>query len=87
MSLNPQRRISLKVMMAPNESCMALLVCFVCVAHFRCRESNTHSTDGKIVGVRYYNGMATAGEVVICKREPSNQVRSTCLGAGLRSLG
>ncbi|EAQ88403.1 hypothetical protein CHGG_05022 [Chaetomium globosum CBS 148.51] len=32
------------------------------------------SFDGKIVGVRYYNGMATAGEVVICKREPSNQI-------------
>ncbi|KAH6856961.1 RAD5-like protein [Chaetomium sp. MPI-CAGE-AT-0009] len=31
------------------------------------------SFDGKIVGVRYYNGMATAGEVVICTREPSNQ--------------
>ncbi|KAH6631439.1 SNF2 family N-terminal domain-containing protein [Chaetomium tenue] len=31
------------------------------------------SFDGKIVGVRYYNGMATGGEVVICKREPSNQ--------------
>ncbi|KAK4152043.1 RAD5-like protein [Chaetomidium leptoderma] len=31
------------------------------------------SLDGKIVGVRYYNGMATAGEVVVCRREPSNQ--------------
>ncbi|KAJ4300622.1 hypothetical protein N0V88_003306 [Collariella sp. IMI 366227] len=31
------------------------------------------SFDGKVVGVRYYNGMATAGEVVVCKREPSNQ--------------
>ncbi|KAL2129672.1 hypothetical protein VTI74DRAFT_7451 [Chaetomium olivicolor] len=31
------------------------------------------SFDGKIVGVRYYNGMATAGEVVVCKREPFNQ--------------
>ncbi|KAK4191938.1 putative SWI/SNF-related matrix-associated actin-dependent regulator of chromatin subfamily A member 3-like 1 [Podospora australis] len=30
------------------------------------------SFDGKIVGVRYYNGVATMGEVVICKREPSN---------------
>lgn len=30
--------------------------------------------DGKIVGVRYYSGMATAGEVVVCRREPSNQV-------------
>lgn len=32
------------------------------------------NTDGKIVGVRYYNGMASAGEVVICTREPSNPV-------------
>lgn len=31
--------------------------------------------DTKIVGVRYYNGVASPGEVVICKREPSNPVR------------
>ncbi|KAK3503055.1 DNA repair and recombination protein RAD5B [Neurospora crassa] len=29
--------------------------------------------DGKIVGVRYYNGVASPGEVVVCKREPQNQ--------------
>ncbi|KAK0746699.1 RAD5-like protein [Schizothecium vesticola] len=28
--------------------------------------------DGKIVGVRYYKGVATPGEVVLLKREPSN---------------
>lgn len=27
----------------------------------------------KIVGVRYYNGYATVGEMVICRREPHNQ--------------
>ena len=27
----------------------------------------------KIVGVRYYNGYATVGEMVICRREPQNQ--------------
>jgi SWI/SNF-related matrix-associated actin-dependent regulator of chromatin subfamily A3 len=27
----------------------------------------------KIVGVRYYNGYATVGEMVICKREPQNR--------------
>ncbi|KAK0621623.1 SNF2 family N-terminal domain-containing protein [Bombardia bombarda] len=31
------------------------------------------SLDGKIVGVRYYSGVATVGELVICHREPSNQ--------------
>ncbi|KAI1334782.1 RAD5-like protein [Xylariaceae sp. FL0016] len=29
--------------------------------------------DGKIVGVRYYNGIATPGESIICQREPDNQ--------------
>lgn len=29
------------------------------------------------MGVRYYNGMATAGEVVVCRREPSNPVSQT----------
>ncbi|KAK3988514.1 putative SWI/SNF-related matrix-associated actin-dependent regulator of chromatin subfamily A member 3-like 1 [Cladorrhinum sp. PSN332] len=28
--------------------------------------------EGKVVGVRYYNGQVTVGEVVVCKREPSN---------------
>lgn len=37
------------------------------------------SLDGKIVGVRYYNGMATAGEVVVCKREPSNPYDSNAI--------
>ncbi|KAK4130663.1 RAD5-like protein [Trichocladium antarcticum] len=31
------------------------------------------SLESKIVGVRYYTGMATTGEVVVCKRDPSNQ--------------
>lgn len=30
------------------------------------------SLDNKIVGVRYYNGIATPGELVILRREPSN---------------
>ncbi|KAL6884159.1 SNF2 family N-terminal domain-containing protein [Trichoderma longibrachiatum] len=29
--------------------------------------------DAKIVGVRYYNGYASPGEVVLCHREPNNQ--------------
>lgn len=29
--------------------------------------------NGKIVGIRYYNGYATPGEQVMVKREPSNQ--------------
>jgi SWI/SNF-related matrix-associated actin-dependent regulator of chromatin subfamily A3 len=28
---------------------------------------------GKIVGVRYYNGYATVGEMVVVRREPNNQ--------------
>lgn len=28
---------------------------------------------GKIVGVRYYNGYATVGEMVVVRREPQNQ--------------
>ncbi|KAB5572425.1 helicase-like protein [Coniochaeta sp. 2T2.1] len=31
------------------------------------------SLDGKVVGVRYYRGYASPGEVVICHREPHNQ--------------
>lgn len=31
------------------------------------------SFDGKVVGIRYYNGFASAGEVVMCRREPQNQ--------------
>lgn len=34
--------------------------------------------DGKIVGVRYYSGYATVGEVVLCRREPHNQYDRTC---------
>lgn len=30
--------------------------------------------DGKVVGVRYYSGIATVGEQVLLKREPGNQV-------------
>jgi SWI/SNF-related matrix-associated actin-dependent regulator of chromatin subfamily A3 len=33
----------------------------------------------KIVGVRFYNGCATAGEVVICQREPSNRYDSNAI--------
>ncbi|KAH8681304.1 SNF2 family N-terminal domain-containing protein [Xylariales sp. PMI_506] len=29
--------------------------------------------DAKVVGVRYYNGVATPHELVICRREPANQ--------------
>lgn len=32
--------------------------------------------DGKIVGVRFYNGRASAGEVVLVQREPRNPVRT-----------
>jgi SWI/SNF-related matrix-associated actin-dependent regulator of chromatin subfamily A3 len=32
--------------------------------------------DGKIVGIRYYNGYATVGETVLVKREPRNQVEA-----------
>jgi hypothetical protein len=54
------------------------------------------SIDGKIVGVRYYRGYASAGgtfhasgcatkshkftENVLCRREPNNQVRATPSG-------
>ncbi|VUC23134.1 unnamed protein product [Clonostachys rosea] len=31
-----------------------------------------NTLDAKIVGVRYYNGYASAGEVVLCRREPTN---------------
>ncbi|KAK4165276.1 putative SWI/SNF-related matrix-associated actin-dependent regulator of chromatin subfamily A member 3-like 1 [Cladorrhinum sp. PSN259] len=37
------------------------------------------SLDGKIVGIRYYNGQVTVGEVVICKREPSNPYDSNAI--------
>ncbi|KAL2256470.1 hypothetical protein VTK26DRAFT_1611 [Humicola hyalothermophila] len=37
------------------------------------------SFDGKIVGVRYYSGMATVGEVVVCRREPSNEYDSNAI--------
>lgn len=29
--------------------------------------------DNKIVGIRYYNGVVTSGEMVLCRREPGNQ--------------
>ncbi|RDW69510.1 hypothetical protein BP6252_08530 [Coleophoma cylindrospora] len=35
--------------------------------------------DGKIVGVRYYNGYATVGEAVLIKREPNNQYDSNAI--------
>ncbi|KAI0484644.1 hypothetical protein GGR56DRAFT_614726 [Xylariaceae sp. FL0804] len=31
------------------------------------------TTDQKIVGVRYYNGLVTPGEAILCIREPRNQ--------------
>lgn len=31
------------------------------------------TTDNKIVGCRYYNGIVSAGEVVVLRREPTNQ--------------
>ncbi|KAK3687472.1 helicase-like protein [Podospora appendiculata] len=37
------------------------------------------SFEGKIVGVRYYNGVATMGELVICRREPSNPYDSNAI--------
>ncbi|KAK0715646.1 RAD5-like protein [Lasiosphaeris hirsuta] len=35
--------------------------------------------DGKVVGIRYYNGVATAGELVMCRREPSNPYDSNAI--------
>ncbi|PNP38714.1 hypothetical protein TGAMA5MH_09440 [Trichoderma gamsii] len=35
--------------------------------------------DGKIVGVRYYNGYASPGEAVLCHREPNNQYDSNAI--------
>lgn len=35
--------------------------------------------DGKIVGVRYYNGYATVGEQVMIKREPGNPYDSNAI--------
>ncbi|PHH87241.1 hypothetical protein CDD83_9133 [Cordyceps sp. RAO-2017] len=37
------------------------------------------SYDGKIVGVRYYSGYASPGEVVLCHREPQNQYDSNAI--------
>ncbi|TEA20776.1 Helicase-like transcription factor [Colletotrichum sidae] len=37
------------------------------------------SLDTKIVGVRYYNGYAAPGEIVVCLREPSNQYDSNAI--------
>ncbi|KAF5591503.1 helicase-like transcription factor [Fusarium pseudoanthophilum] len=34
---------------------------------------------GKIVGVRYYRGYASAGENVLCRREPNNQYDSNAI--------
>jgi SWI/SNF-related matrix-associated actin-dependent regulator of chromatin subfamily A3 len=35
--------------------------------------------DGKIVGIRYYNGYATVGEQVMIRREPSNPYDSNAI--------
>ncbi|OTB05505.1 hypothetical protein M426DRAFT_56783 [Hypoxylon sp. CI-4A] len=35
--------------------------------------------DTKIVGVRYYNGMVNPGEMILCRREPSNQYDSNAI--------
>ena len=37
------------------------------------------SIDGKIVGLRYYNGHATVGEQVLIKREPANPYDSNAV--------
>jgi SWI/SNF-related matrix-associated actin-dependent regulator of chromatin subfamily A3 len=37
------------------------------------------SLDGKIVGIRYYNGYATPGEQVMVKREPRNPYDSNAI--------
>jgi SWI/SNF-related matrix-associated actin-dependent regulator of chromatin subfamily A3 len=39
-----------------------------------CRTLCSPNADGKIVGVRYYNGRVSPGELVLCIREPHNQV-------------
>jgi len=35
--------------------------------------------DGKIVGIRYYNGVATMGEQVMVQREPGNPYDSNAI--------
>jgi SWI/SNF-related matrix-associated actin-dependent regulator of chromatin subfamily A3 len=40
---------------------------------------------GKIVGVRYYNGYATVGEMVVPRREPHNQYDSKLITSPLSS--
>jgi len=52
---------------------MGLLVGFLVLTSLR--KMTDHGVDGKIVGIRYYNGVATPGELVVLKREPQNQVR------------
>jgi len=42
--------------------------------------------DNKIVGVRYYNGYATPGETVICRRDAANPVRMRIFGHLRREL-
>lgn len=37
------------------------------------------SFDGKIVGVRFYNGAITPGEMVLCRREPGNPYDSNAI--------
>ncbi|KAL1860404.1 hypothetical protein VTK73DRAFT_7359 [Phialemonium thermophilum] len=37
------------------------------------------SFETKVVGIRYYNGYATAGELVICRREPHNPYDSNAI--------
>jgi len=65
--------ISPWMMMALHESFMGLLVGFLVLTSLR--KMTDHGVDGKIVGIRYYNGVATPGELVVLKREPQNQVR------------
>jgi len=40
-----------------------------------CCSCRPGSLSAKIVGVRYYNGIATVGEIIILNREPNNPVR------------
>lgn len=60
------------MMMVPTESSTGQLVMFHA---YRTDESTLiPKKDNKIVGVRYYNGVATTGEVVLCRREADNEV-------------
>jgi SWI/SNF-related matrix-associated actin-dependent regulator of chromatin subfamily A3 len=45
----------------------------------------SHSVlETKIVGIQYYKGHASTGEVVLCRREPDNQVSANYLNIALQ---